>query len=181
MKITFPCRSHCLSRWLSCQTNVKQLHYFSEIDFGNRGCPKSKQSKAPTVTLSLLQAHERILGNIQTLRSGESKQLFKNLRAISAAMVENGGVVSTHPLGFWTHLHPPLSFPFTLPGSARNFRTEVVSLCHSSFSWCDQAVRHQFRTPVFFLTEWCIVFLFCFSTLRYCCQQFSPQRFLSFF
>ncbi|XP_075906665.1 very long-chain specific acyl-CoA dehydrogenase, mitochondrial [Nelusetta ayraudi] len=46
------------------------------------------------------EAHERILGNIQTLRSGESKQLFKNLRAISAAMVENGGVVSTHPLGF---------------------------------------------------------------------------------
>lgn len=61
---------------------------------------KSKQSKAPTVTLSLLQAHERILGNVETLRSGDSKQLFKNLRAISAAMVENGGVVSTHPLGF---------------------------------------------------------------------------------
>lgn len=46
------------------------------------------------------EAHERILGNVETLRSGDSKQLFKNLRAISAAMVENGGVVSTHPLGF---------------------------------------------------------------------------------
>lgn len=46
------------------------------------------------------QAHDRIMGDIQALRSSESRQLFKNLRAISAAVVEKGGVVSTNPLGF---------------------------------------------------------------------------------
>ena len=38
--------------------------------------------------------------DIKALRSSESRQVFKNLRAISTAVVENGGVVSTHPLGF---------------------------------------------------------------------------------
>lgn len=38
--------------------------------------------------------------DIKFLRSGTSKQTFKNLRAISAAVVENGGVVAPHPLGF---------------------------------------------------------------------------------
>ncbi|MCJ8731435.1 hypothetical protein PDJAM_G00199600 [Pangasius djambal] len=46
------------------------------------------------------EAHERIMQDIKFLRSGTSKQVFKNLRAISAAVVENGGVVSPHPLGF---------------------------------------------------------------------------------
>uniref|UniRef100_A0A8C2GCX0 Very long-chain specific acyl-CoA dehydrogenase, mitochondrial n=1 Tax=Cyprinus carpio TaxID=7962 RepID=A0A8C2GCX0_CYPCA len=52
--------------------------------------------------------HEKMLcetwctevSDIKFLRSGTSKQIFKNLRAISAAVVENGGVVSPHPLGF---------------------------------------------------------------------------------
>ncbi|KAF7657831.1 hypothetical protein LDENG_00021290 [Lucifuga dentata] len=47
-----------------------------------------------------VEAHERIMRDIKTLRSGQSKQLFKNMRAISTAVVENGGVVSPHPLGF---------------------------------------------------------------------------------
>uniref|UniRef100_A0A3P9HCQ7 Very long-chain specific acyl-CoA dehydrogenase, mitochondrial n=1 Tax=Oryzias latipes TaxID=8090 RepID=A0A3P9HCQ7_ORYLA len=47
-----------------------------------------------------LEAYDRILHDIKFLRSGQSKQTFKNMRAISAAMVENGGVVSPHPLGF---------------------------------------------------------------------------------
>lgn len=47
-----------------------------------------------------LQAHDRVMRDIKALRSSESRQVFKNLRAISTAVVENGGVVSTHPLGF---------------------------------------------------------------------------------
>lgn len=47
-----------------------------------------------------VEAHERVMREIKTLRSSESRQLFKNLRAISTAVVENGGVVSAHPLGF---------------------------------------------------------------------------------
>uniref|UniRef100_A0A8D3BPB4 Very long-chain specific acyl-CoA dehydrogenase, mitochondrial n=1 Tax=Scophthalmus maximus TaxID=52904 RepID=A0A8D3BPB4_SCOMX len=35
-----------------------------------------------------------------TLNSSDSRRLFKNLRAISGAMVENGGVVAPHPLGY---------------------------------------------------------------------------------
>ncbi|XP_012690872.2 very long-chain specific acyl-CoA dehydrogenase, mitochondrial [Clupea harengus] len=46
------------------------------------------------------EAHDRILQDIGFLRSSTSKQTFKNLRAISKAVVENGGVVSPHPLGF---------------------------------------------------------------------------------
>lgn len=47
-----------------------------------------------------LQAYGRITRDVQELRSSETRQYFRNLRAISAAVVENGGVVSTHPLGF---------------------------------------------------------------------------------
>ncbi|XP_060922086.1 very long-chain specific acyl-CoA dehydrogenase, mitochondrial [Limanda limanda] len=47
-----------------------------------------------------VEAYERIMLGTKTLRSSESRQLFKNLRSISAAMVENGGVVAPHPLGF---------------------------------------------------------------------------------
>lgn len=46
------------------------------------------------------QAYDRVLQDIKILRSSESKKLFKNLRAISTAMVDNGGVVAPHPLGF---------------------------------------------------------------------------------
>lgn len=56
--------------------------------------PASPPSPSP------LQAHERILRDIKSLRSSQSGLLFKNLRAISAAVVEKGGVVAPHPLGF---------------------------------------------------------------------------------
>uniref|UniRef100_A0A674NNT4 Very long-chain specific acyl-CoA dehydrogenase, mitochondrial n=1 Tax=Takifugu rubripes TaxID=31033 RepID=A0A674NNT4_TAKRU len=46
------------------------------------------------------EAYGRITRDVQELRSSGTRQYFKNLRAISAAVVENGGVVSTHPLGF---------------------------------------------------------------------------------
>ncbi|MGH0178706.1 UNVERIFIED_CONTAM: hypothetical protein FKN15_077692 [Acipenser sinensis] len=42
----------------------------------------------------------RIMNDMKALQSSSSKRLFKNLRAISTAVVENGGVVSPHPLGF---------------------------------------------------------------------------------
>ncbi|XP_030636043.1 very long-chain specific acyl-CoA dehydrogenase, mitochondrial [Chanos chanos] len=47
-----------------------------------------------------VEAFDRIMQDIKFLRSSNSKQIFKNLRAISTAVVENGGVVSPHPLGF---------------------------------------------------------------------------------
>ncbi|XP_028330108.1 very long-chain specific acyl-CoA dehydrogenase, mitochondrial [Gouania willdenowi] len=47
-----------------------------------------------------MEAYDRVTGDIKALRSSESRQLFKNFRAISTAVVENGGVVSPHPLGF---------------------------------------------------------------------------------
>uniref|UniRef100_A0A3B4ZCN1 Very long-chain specific acyl-CoA dehydrogenase, mitochondrial n=1 Tax=Stegastes partitus TaxID=144197 RepID=A0A3B4ZCN1_9TELE len=47
-----------------------------------------------------MEAHDRVMRDIKLLRSSDSKKLFKNLRAISAAVVENGGPVSPHPLGF---------------------------------------------------------------------------------
>ncbi|XP_072543646.1 very long-chain specific acyl-CoA dehydrogenase, mitochondrial [Salminus brasiliensis] len=46
-----------------------------------------------------IEAHDRIMRDIKFLKSGTSKQIFKNLRAISSAVVENGTVVAPHPLG----------------------------------------------------------------------------------
>ncbi|XP_072232041.1 very long-chain specific acyl-CoA dehydrogenase, mitochondrial isoform X2 [Leuresthes tenuis] len=47
-----------------------------------------------------MEAHDRIMRDIKLLRASQSKQLFNNMRAISSAVVENGGVVAPHPLGF---------------------------------------------------------------------------------
>lgn len=46
------------------------------------------------------KAYDRVMKDVSALRSSQSRQLFKNMRAISAAVVENGGVVAPHPLGF---------------------------------------------------------------------------------
>lgn len=46
------------------------------------------------------EAHDRVTHEIKSLHSSESRKLFSNMRAISAAVVENGGVVAAHPLGF---------------------------------------------------------------------------------
>lgn len=64
-------------------------------------CSPFRVPPEPRVNAAVrLQAYGRITRDVQELRSGESRQYFKNLRALSAAVVENGGVVSTHPLGF---------------------------------------------------------------------------------
>uniref|UniRef100_A0A665WSF6 Very long-chain specific acyl-CoA dehydrogenase, mitochondrial n=1 Tax=Echeneis naucrates TaxID=173247 RepID=A0A665WSF6_ECHNA len=45
-----------------------------------------------------VEAYERVTNDIKTLHSSDSRKLFKNLRSISTAMVDNGGVVAPHPL-----------------------------------------------------------------------------------
>ncbi|KAG5284622.1 hypothetical protein AALO_G00028710 [Alosa alosa] len=47
-----------------------------------------------------IEAHERIMQNLKCLRSSSTQQTFRNMREISMAVVENGGVVAPHPLGF---------------------------------------------------------------------------------
>ncbi|XP_051925085.1 very long-chain specific acyl-CoA dehydrogenase, mitochondrial [Hippocampus zosterae] len=47
-----------------------------------------------------VEAHGRLVRDIKALRSSQSRQLYNNFRAISAAVVENGGTVASHPLGF---------------------------------------------------------------------------------
>uniref|UniRef100_A0A673HBK5 Very long-chain specific acyl-CoA dehydrogenase, mitochondrial n=1 Tax=Sinocyclocheilus rhinocerous TaxID=307959 RepID=A0A673HBK5_9TELE len=65
----------------------------------SQGHPSAQHEKMLCETWCT-EAHERVMQDIKFLGSGTSKQIFKNLRAISAAVVENGGVVSPHPLGF---------------------------------------------------------------------------------
>ncbi|XP_067118029.1 very long-chain specific acyl-CoA dehydrogenase, mitochondrial [Osmerus mordax] len=65
----------------------------------SQGHPSAQHEKVLCETWCV-EAHGRIVQDVRSLRSGRSTQLFKNLRAISAAVVENGGVVSPHPLGF---------------------------------------------------------------------------------
>ncbi|XP_035264460.1 very long-chain specific acyl-CoA dehydrogenase, mitochondrial [Anguilla anguilla] len=64
-----------------------------------QGLPSAQHEKMLCETWCF-EAHQRIMNDIKSLRSSDSKRIFKNLRAISAAVVENGGVVSPHPLGF---------------------------------------------------------------------------------
>ncbi|XP_069501997.1 very long-chain specific acyl-CoA dehydrogenase, mitochondrial isoform X2 [Ambystoma mexicanum] len=47
-----------------------------------------------------IEASGRIRENLQSLGSDSSNQVFKNMRSVSKALVENGGVVSPNPLGF---------------------------------------------------------------------------------
>ncbi|XP_070710535.1 very long-chain specific acyl-CoA dehydrogenase, mitochondrial [Pempheris klunzingeri] len=46
------------------------------------------------------EAYDRVMRDVSSLRSSQSRQLFKNMQAISKTVVENGGVVAPHPLGF---------------------------------------------------------------------------------
>ncbi|XP_068128041.1 very long-chain specific acyl-CoA dehydrogenase, mitochondrial [Hyperolius riggenbachi] len=47
------------------------------------------------------EAGPRVQSTLKSLRSGGgSAPLFKSLRSVSSALVENGGVVASHPLGF---------------------------------------------------------------------------------
>ncbi|KAG9346375.1 hypothetical protein JZ751_006686 [Albula glossodonta] len=65
----------------------------------SQGLPSAQHEKMLCETWCV-EAHQRIMHDVKALRSSSSKQIFKNLRAISTAVVENGGVVSPHPLGF---------------------------------------------------------------------------------
>ncbi|XP_072447778.1 very long-chain specific acyl-CoA dehydrogenase, mitochondrial-like [Chiloscyllium punctatum] len=47
-----------------------------------------------------IEAYARIMDNLNALTSSSAEQAFKNMRAISAAVVSNGGIVNPHPLGF---------------------------------------------------------------------------------
>uniref|UniRef100_A0A4W5QBT8 Very long-chain specific acyl-CoA dehydrogenase, mitochondrial n=1 Tax=Hucho hucho TaxID=62062 RepID=A0A4W5QBT8_9TELE len=47
-----------------------------------------------------IEASVRIMKNVKDLKSSSTTQVFKNMKAISAAVVENGGIVAPHPLGF---------------------------------------------------------------------------------
>ncbi|XP_054457512.1 very long-chain specific acyl-CoA dehydrogenase, mitochondrial [Anoplopoma fimbria] len=65
----------------------------------SQGSPSAQHEKMLCETWCV-EAYDRIMQDIKSLRSSQSRQLFKNMRAISAAVVENGGVVAPHPLGF---------------------------------------------------------------------------------
>ncbi|XP_067879739.1 very long-chain specific acyl-CoA dehydrogenase, mitochondrial isoform X2 [Heterodontus francisci] len=47
-----------------------------------------------------IEAYARIMDSLNALSSSSAKQVFKNMRAITAAVVSNGGTVTPHPLGF---------------------------------------------------------------------------------
>uniref|UniRef100_A0A3Q3NQD3 Very long-chain specific acyl-CoA dehydrogenase, mitochondrial n=1 Tax=Labrus bergylta TaxID=56723 RepID=A0A3Q3NQD3_9LABR len=65
----------------------------------SRGSPSAQHEKVLCETWCV-EAYDRIVRDLKALHSSESKQLFKNLQAISSAVVQNGGVVAPHPLGF---------------------------------------------------------------------------------
>ncbi|XP_037116199.1 very long-chain specific acyl-CoA dehydrogenase, mitochondrial [Syngnathus acus] len=64
-----------------------------------QGHPSAQHEKVLCETWCV-EASGRLERDIKALRSSQSRQLYKNLRAISAAVVENGGTVAPHPLGF---------------------------------------------------------------------------------
>ncbi|XP_012690321.2 very long-chain specific acyl-CoA dehydrogenase, mitochondrial-like [Clupea harengus] len=47
-----------------------------------------------------IEAHDRVMDNLKSLGARSSLQTFKNMRDVSMAVVENGGIVAPHPLGF---------------------------------------------------------------------------------
>ncbi|XP_051975333.1 very long-chain specific acyl-CoA dehydrogenase, mitochondrial-like [Xyrauchen texanus] len=65
----------------------------------SQGLPSAQHEKILCETWCM-EAHDRIMLNVKTLKSSSSKQLFRNLRDVSMSVVENGGVVAPHPLGF---------------------------------------------------------------------------------
>nr|XP_057923941.1 very long-chain specific acyl-CoA dehydrogenase, mitochondrial isoform X2 [Doryrhamphus excisus] len=65
----------------------------------SQGHPSAQHEKVLCETWCV-EAHGRLMRDINALRSNQSRHLYKNLRAISTAVVENGGLVAPHPLGF---------------------------------------------------------------------------------
>uniref|UniRef100_A0A8C6LYJ5 Very long-chain specific acyl-CoA dehydrogenase, mitochondrial n=1 Tax=Nothobranchius furzeri TaxID=105023 RepID=A0A8C6LYJ5_NOTFU len=64
-----------------------------------QGHPSAQHEKMLCDTWCV-EAYDRVVRDVKLLQSAQSKQLFNNMRSISAAVVENRGVVSPHPLGF---------------------------------------------------------------------------------
>ncbi|XP_056601461.1 very long-chain specific acyl-CoA dehydrogenase, mitochondrial-like [Triplophysa dalaica] len=65
----------------------------------SQGLPSAQLEKIMCETWCV-EAHDRIMQNVKDLKSSSSRKLFNNLRDVSTSLVENGGVVSPHPLGF---------------------------------------------------------------------------------
>ncbi|XP_061921124.1 very long-chain specific acyl-CoA dehydrogenase, mitochondrial [Entelurus aequoreus] len=65
----------------------------------SQGLPSGQHEKVLCETWCV-ESHDRLMRDIKALRSNQSRHLFKNLQAISTAVVENGGTVAPHPLGF---------------------------------------------------------------------------------
>ncbi|KAJ1080208.1 hypothetical protein NDU88_000428 [Pleurodeles waltl] len=65
----------------------------------SQGHPTAEHEKMLCDTWCI-EAYGRIQENLQLLNTDTSQQVFKNMRMISKALVENGGVVSPNPLGF---------------------------------------------------------------------------------
>ncbi|XP_048853809.1 very long-chain specific acyl-CoA dehydrogenase, mitochondrial-like [Brienomyrus brachyistius] len=65
----------------------------------SQGLPSAQHEKILCETWCV-EAHDRIMKNMKELRSSSSKQIYRNIKNISAALVENGGVVTPNPLGF---------------------------------------------------------------------------------
>ncbi|XP_061816077.1 very long-chain specific acyl-CoA dehydrogenase, mitochondrial [Nerophis lumbriciformis] len=65
----------------------------------SQGLPSAQHEKVLCETWCV-ESHDRLMRDIKALRSNQSRHLFKNLQAISTAVVENGGTVAPHPLGF---------------------------------------------------------------------------------
>ncbi|KAJ8401725.1 hypothetical protein AAFF_G00376960 [Aldrovandia affinis] len=64
-----------------------------------QGLPSAQHEKMLCDTWCT-EAHDRIMRDIKALRASSTKKVFQNMRAISTAVVETGGVVSPNPLGF---------------------------------------------------------------------------------
>ncbi|XP_060635867.2 very long-chain specific acyl-CoA dehydrogenase, mitochondrial isoform X1 [Anolis sagrei] len=63
-----------------------------------RGQPTAQHEKALCDTWCI-EASDRVTRNLSSLRSSSTRQLFKNLRGISKAVVESEGIVTPNPLG----------------------------------------------------------------------------------
>ncbi|XP_053574407.1 very long-chain specific acyl-CoA dehydrogenase, mitochondrial [Bombina bombina] len=65
----------------------------------SQGLPTAQHEKI-LCDIWCTEAETRIRGGLRNLRGVGGSALFKNLRSVSAALTENGGVVAAHPLGF---------------------------------------------------------------------------------
>lgn len=67
---------------------------------GSRGRVGNGRGQRRCESLCLMQAFERVRGNLQAAKSPPWTQSFTNKELISDAVVQNGGVLASHPLSF---------------------------------------------------------------------------------